>query len=384
MNRLQANAVLAHLISYYMFIIFIVCCIIYYSLFIAVGIDSHEPIRGFFYPANIIDHYIYLENYESLKNGNVNFVGINNIGIALVYYIYFNLLELMGFVIIPEKFSLILNLFIFFLCFISFKRIVRKLNLDITVTWLFIFNCSFWYFAQLINKDVFTIFIFFKLIEYALYNNKIGIFLIFLFSFFIRIQLPAIICVYLFFIYTKPTLKNLIIAYLAISIFNGYISRYQSLIIDESTLSDGLSAFVYQMNINYGVGSLLFNPVRIAQSLYSVLISFDFTYEYGIDVSKLKNIPQVMIFIILSPWIIRAYVRYNCFMKTKVKYVMAIVLAFFLVWLLNPTINSRYVMLIIPFLTLIGLYSLKFGKYIKHENIDNKLSLSSKHNSTFL
>ncbi|EGS1756550.1 hypothetical protein EU672_004933, partial [Escherichia coli] len=68
----------------------------------------------------------------------------------------------------------------------------------------------------------------------------------------------------------------------------------------------------------------------------------------------------------------------------KVKYVMAIVLAFFLVWLLNPTINSRYVMLIIPFLTLIGLYSLKFGKYIKHENIDNKLSLSSKHNSTFL
>ncbi len=87
MNRLQANAVLAHLISYYMFIIFIVCCIIYYSLFIAVGIDSHEPIRGFFYPANIIDHYIYLENYESLKNGNVNFVGINNIGIALVYYL---------------------------------------------------------------------------------------------------------------------------------------------------------------------------------------------------------------------------------------------------------------------------------------------------------
>lgn len=97
-----------------MFIIFIVCCIIYYSLFIAVGIDSHEPIRGF-YPANIIDHYIYLENYESLKNGNVNFVGINNIGIALVYYIYFNLLELMGFIIIPEKFSLILNLFIFFM-----------------------------------------------------------------------------------------------------------------------------------------------------------------------------------------------------------------------------------------------------------------------------
>ncbi|EMN3921159.1 hypothetical protein REJ49_003971 [Citrobacter farmeri] len=384
MNRLQANAVLTHLISYYMFIIFSVCCIVYYFQFVAAGIDSHEPIRGFFYPANIIDHYIYLENYENLKNGNVSFVGINNIGIAFVYYVYFSLLELMGVDIIPERLSLILNLFVFLLCFISFKRIVRKLNLDAIVTWLFVFNCSFWYFAQLINKDVFTIFILFKLIEYALYNNKAGIFLIFLFSCFIRIQLPAIICVYLFFIYTKPTIRNLFIAYLSISIFNGYISRYQTLIIDESTLSDGFSAFIYQMNINYGIGSLLFNPVRIAQSLYSVLSSFDFTYEYGIDVSKLKNIPQVIIFIILSPWIIRVYVRYNLFMRTKAKYVMAIVPAFFLVWLLNPTINSRYVMLIIPALILIGLYSLKFGKKIIYENIDNKLSLSSKHNSTLL
>lgn len=362
MNKLHKNDIFMHLISYYMFIVFFVCCIIYYLQFIVGGIDTHEPIYGYLFPANIIDHSIYYKNYQNLKNGYIDFAGVNNIGIAIIYYIYFGMLESLGFSIVPEKLSLILNLYIFLLCFISFKRIVQKLGLSICITWLFVLNSSFWYFAQLINKDVFTIFILYKLIEYALYNKKIGIFFIFVFSFFVRIQLPFIICIYLFFIYSKPTLKNFLIVYLFMSLINGYISRYQGLIISESTLSDGLSAFIYKMNINYGIGSLLLNPIRLMQSFYSVFDSVNFYSSDGIDVSKLKNIPQLFIFLLLSPWVIKAFYKYSHFMRTKAKYVMSIVPSFFLVWFLNPTINSRYVMLIIPFITLVGLCALKYGK----------------------
>ncbi|BCO13070.1 hypothetical protein RIMD111065_14260 [Aeromonas hydrophila] len=334
----------------------------YYAYFVASSIDTHEPVYGYFYPANIIDHYIYYNNYLDFKTSSINLDGVNNIGIAILYYYYFGFLECIGIDVAPEVATLILNLFVFFLCFISFKRIVIKLGLDVSVTWLFVFNSSFWYFAQLMNKDVFTIFILFKIVEYSMAKKMMSVFAIFVFSMMIRVQIPALILVYLFLIHTKPSIKNFTAVYVIISLFNGYISRYQTIFIGQETLADGFSSLVYSLNVKYGIGSLFLNPLRLVQSLYSVFDSFDFVYRYGVDVSKLKNIPQVMILIILLPYILKCFYHYKYYMNTKIKYVIALIPSFFLIWFLNPTINSRYVMLIVPFLTLIGVFYFKYRR----------------------
>lgn len=348
-----------HIFSYYMFFVFCSCSVFYYLFFIEPSVYTHEPIYGYFYPANIIDHSIYYNNYLSVKDEVLNLDGINNIGIAIVYYFYFGFLEYVGIDVVPEKMALILNLFVFFLCFISFKKIIRKLGLNVSTTWLFVFNSSFWYFSQLINKDVFTILILFKLIEYSIDKRIISLIILFVFSFLIRIQMPALILVYLYFIHSKPSIKNFMIVYIIISIINGYISRYQTMFIGQETLADGISSIIYNLNVNFGIGSLLLNPVRLIQSFYSIFDSFNFEYRYGIDVSKIKNIPQLIVFMLLIPFVLKCFYHYEYYMGTKVKHVMAIAPSFFLVWFFNPTINSRYIMLIIPFLILVGVYCFK-------------------------
>lgn len=360
MSSYEVRNSFKHLVSFYMYVLFCICCYFYYLYFVSDSIHTNEPIYGMFFPANIGDHAIYYRNYLDIKNDAFHLDGINNAGVAYIYYLYFSACEFLLIEHNPQLLSLILNLFVFFFCFTSFRRIVKSLHLKIEVVWIFVLNSSFWYFAQLINKDVFTILILFKAVEYSILKRLPSIVLLMLVSALVRVQLPILIMVYMFLVLSKPTIRNFIFVYVAISLINGYVSRYQTIFIGEETLADGVSSFIYRLNIQFGLGSLFLNPLRVVQSFYSVLDSFNYELKYGVDISKIKNIPQLLVMLVFLPFTIKAFYNYKYYMNTPVKYVMAIVPSFFLVWFLNPTINSRYIMLIIPFFTLVGLYSYKY------------------------
>lgn len=324
---------------------------------------TYEPIKGLLFPVNVHDHFIYVEYMDNIMSAtggyllNIN----NNTGIAIVYIVVTKFLDAIGLGISIDSAALLVNLSVFFLALLSYYRIIGMLKLPKSYVFLFYLNVSFIYFAQLINKDSFTILIFFKLIEYSLYKNHKRIFLLFLFSFFIRVQLPLFIIVYLLLTYKcDKNLKRLAFLYIVFALVSGYLSNYQSLIMSEETLGGGFSYIVHKLNSYYYVGSLILNPLRVLQYFYDLILSFDF-YNLGyVDVSRLKNIPQVIMFILLSPYVFLMFFYYEKNMKTPARYLMAAIVSFFLVWLLNPMINVRYILLILPVVILLGFYKRNF------------------------
>ncbi|EMA4137316.1 hypothetical protein U3A98_000968, partial [Cronobacter turicensis] len=169
-------------------------------------------------------------------------------------------------------------------------------------------------------------------------------------------QLPALLLLYLFFITGKKNhIVKFIVAYVLLSLANGVLAKYQTEFFNESTLSDGMSYLVYTLNRNYYIGSLLLNPIRAIQYVHDAIISFDFIDGYQVDVGRFKNIPQVIFLMSLSPFIINAIVNYNVYMNQKEKYLLAMINAFFGIWLFNPTINLRYFILFFPVLQILGL-----------------------------
>jgi hypothetical protein len=368
------NSIIKKAISFLLFFILLAGCFFYYTFFVEGKLDSHEPAAGFLYPANIIDHNIYYDNLVKMKEGVFHLNGINNLGISIIYGVYFHALEIFGYSGSVEFSALTFNFVVLLGIFLSYIKIIYLLGLKVEMVWLFVFNASLLYFSQLINKDLLTILILFKVVEYSIKKENLAIFLIFVVSFLVRFQLPLIMLVYFLLLYGSNFKRQLFLVYVSLSLLNGFFSRFQSLFIGRETLSDGFSALVYDVNVSYGVGSLLLNPVRLAQYFYSLLGSFNFSLEVGVDVSKIKNIPQILILIFILPYVFKCYFNYNYYMREKIKYVLALIPAFFLVWFFNPTINSRYVMLIVPMLIIVGLYGRKFNVTkvkLKNESLNN-------------
>ncbi|WP_226991960.1 hypothetical protein [Cronobacter condimenti] len=212
------------------------------------------------------------------------------------------------------------------------------------------------YFAQLINKDSFTILIVLLAVSFSISKKWGSFFILVLLSALIRFQLPALLLLYFFFIIgNKKHLLKFLIAYVFLSLINGVLAKYQTEFFNESTLSDGMSYLVYNINRNYYIGSLLLNPIRAIQYVHDAIISFNFIEDNGIDVGRFKNIPQVLFLFFLSPFIINSIINYKFYMGQKEKYLLAMINAFFGIWLFNPTINLRYFILFFPVLQILGL-----------------------------
>ena len=121
--------------------------------------------------------------------------------------------------------------------------------------------------------------------------------------------------------------------------------------------------FLVDFNQRFYVGYLIFNPLRALQYLVDAFSSFSFwTDTGGVDVAKILRIPQLLLLVALAPPIISMIKRFNYWLTTPAKSLVLVVVSFFLVWLMNPTINARYTMLITPVLVLFGLYARRHVK----------------------
>lgn len=351
------------LLSFYLFILFTVSCFFYFQAFSFGNVLDYEPVPGFFYPVNTHDHLVYFDNFRKIISDNLSLSINNNIGIAYIYYfLYLILSAFLGDVSIYYL-SFWFNVIVLLFCFFSYRRIILEFGFKSKVSLTFFFLTFLIYFSQLINKDALTILISLQAVLYLKNKSVFKYFLLVVFSFFVRFQLPAFLFLCWFLSHGKKNhLFILIGVYIFLSLINGFLSKYQTHFLSQSTLGSGLSYLVFSFNQKYYIGSLLFNPFRVVQYFQDYYKSILFVMDDGIDVSRLKNIPHLIYFTFILPYLIRAYLKYPSRMKTDMKYLLSVGVSFFLIWLFNPTINSRYFICFLPIFQIIALYEKSLSK----------------------
>jgi len=150
---------------------------------------------------------------------------------------------------------------------------------------------------------------------------------------------------------------RLAVLYTITSIAAGALSVYAS-VIGEESLGEGFSAYLIAFNDQYLVGYLLFNPLRVAQYVMDAYSSFNiWTDSGGLDVARLLRLPQLLLIVALAPAISSLITRFSYWLTTPARPLVICIVAYLLAWLMNPTINARYVMLITPVVVLFGLYA---------------------------
>lgn len=336
-------------ISFVFFFLFVLICILYYLLCNYFFINIPEITNYVNY-----DHDVYINSIQSIKNGTYVLRINNDIGIALLYtYIikFFNFVGINDIILI----SFIFNIFTLFIIYFNYIRVCDKLNLKGFTKFYFFLGLQILYFTQLINKDLLT-FLFFLLVLNCIIDKKFRLLLIFsLLFFFVRIQLLifGFLAIYLSFGNFK---KRIFCSYIFTSIFGAITSVKAELLSDEA-MGDGFSAFLIQFNKNfYYSGYIIFNPLRVVQFIMDVFMSF-FIYTDGlIDIAKILRLPLLIVFFFLFNPIFYSLRNFSIVNKTEIKPVFIIIISFILTWLINPTINARYVMLIVPFFLILGRY----------------------------
>lgn len=336
--------------------VLLLLCVLYYQRFASDLINFDEKHGYFQFALNKHDHFVYLVNIDVVRMERVIYDLSNDKGISFFYSIIWSLF--------PYDFdpdltliSLIVNSFTICLCYFYYIKISDELKLGTFGKYSFFFNLSLIYFSQLINKDVITILAFLFAVHCGLKNRIFPLLLFMPFFGMIRIQLLAFILIYIFLLISKNHWFRIIIVYTITSLVAGYLSVFYS-VIGEDSLGEGFSSYLVQFNQQYFVGYFLFNPVRTIQYFFDAYGSFwFFTPHGGVDTAKLLRLPQLLLLLFLIKPLLSLFSKFGYWLKTDVRPLVLVIVSYLLTWLMNPTVNARYVMLITPVLVLFALYA---------------------------
>jgi hypothetical protein len=329
--------------------------VLYYYFFSQHLVAHNVQVNDYFLSAlNTHDHFVYVDTIENIRNGGISIGLNNNSGISLIYIALsevFAVEENLNW----KTFSLKVNIFVIILSFIYYVKIHSFLGISRYWSLLFFLNTPLLYFSQLINKDSFTIFSFLIILYYLLKKRFLILLCLLPLFFLIRIQLAIFLLILIFSVAGKHFPLRIFLAYTATSLMGGLIARY-SLVIANESIPEGFSRFVYVMNESYLIGNLLLNPIRALQFIQALLASFDFRLSGVVDFSRLINIPQVVIVLLVFPYFISAFFTSRYYRNSIEKTLLGFIYIYIFVWLMNPTINIRYVLLITPIMILLAIY----------------------------
>lgn len=331
-------------------------CIFYYLVF-AEDLSRYDAQAGFFnYALNHHDHLIYLDNIERLRARDVyGYQLSNDIGIAAIYLV---LARAMPFLVDPDLtlIALVFNCAVMLCCYLVHASICERLNLGALGKLTFFSNLSLIYFAQMVNKDMLTLLAFLLAALVGIQRRYWVLIILVPFFFMVRQQLAVFLLVYCFLMIVRRPVFWILGMYVLFSLAAGYMSVFFSIIGDES-LGSGFSAFLVEFNRQYYAGYLLFNPVRVVQYVLDAYASFFFLTEHGgVDTAKILRLPQLVVVAILSPHILSLLSQFRFWLRSPARPLVIVIVSYLLVWLMNPTVNARYVMLITPILILFGLF----------------------------
>jgi hypothetical protein len=334
---------------------FLLICAAYYFTFSA-DLGTYNAEAGLFQlTLNSHDHFVYVDSIEQIQVGEVIFALSNDLGIAAIYVF---LSRLFPFLVAPDftLLAFVFNCGILCGCYVTYTRICDQLRLGIIGRISFFANTSMVYFAQLINKDLLTILAFLLAVHLGL-KRRLGLLIIMLPALaLVRLQLAVFVLVFVMLMHSPRPWKRILLLYGITSLIAGVLSVFAS-VIGEDSLGDGFSAFLIDFNQRYYVGYLIFNPVRVVQYAMDAYMSFFFWTETGgIDTAKFLRLPQLILMLMLLKPLSTLITRFHDWLRTPARPLVLAVVAFLMAWLMNPTVNARYVMLITPVLVLFALY----------------------------
>ncbi|MEK7747806.1 MAG: hypothetical protein AAB300_01850 [Nitrospirota bacterium] len=340
--------------------VFLAFCILYF-LYFAADLNRYDGESGLFqYALNDHDHFVYVTNidrilFEDLLGYEIS----NDIGIAAIYMA---LASAFPFLVDQDYtlIALVFNCITLIGCYVIYADICNYCKLGQIGNLSFFANLSLIYFAQMINKDMLTIFAFLLAVRCGIHQRMWLLLALIPFFALVRLQLAVFILIFAFLMATPWPGWRIICLYILTSIAAGVLSIFVSIISDES-LGEGFSSFLVNFNRNYYVGYLLFNPLRVIQFIFDAYASFSFSTEMGgVDMAKILRLPQLILLLLLFRPLGSLFIHFRHWLKTRARPIVLVVVAYLLTWLMNPTINARYVMLITPVLVLFALYARRY------------------------
>ena len=310
-------------------------CVVYFLAF-AADMDRYDATGGFWqYALNSHDHFIYVESMDRVREGDFPYEFSNDLGIAAIYVVLAKVFPFL----VDQDFTVISLLF----------------NSVILI-------CSYLVYASICDLLELTVLALLFAVHSGLRGTLYRLILLVPILLLVRQQLAVFALVFVLLMRTAHPWRRIVPVYLVTSLVAGVLSVFTAIIGWES-LGEGFSMFLVDFNQRFYVGYLIFNPLRALQYLVDAFSSFSFwTDTGGVDVAKILRIPQLLLLVALAPPIISMIKRFNYWLTTPAKSLVLVVVSFFLVWLMNPTINARYTMLITPVLVLFGLYARRHVK----------------------
>ncbi len=303
---------------------------------------------------NFFDHEVYWNTLNRIQSQGLSVTSLNNdLGISLLYILFIKFFSLFGITNILDI-SFYINIITLFLVYKTYTDVCYILKLK-GKTWLFFFlEFQLLYFAQLIGKDLFTILFFLIVLKLLLMNRYKEILFWSVVFFFVRIQLLVFGLLVLYLSYGDFR-KRILISYILTSLIGGYTAVNGNLISKES-MGNGFGSYVLYINSEYYyLGNLLLNPIRILQFLLDIFLSFNIYTDGKIDVAKILRIPILIVLTFHLKYIIYFF-RKDFSLNNDLSQIVIVIISFLLTWLMNPTVNARYIMLIVPILLLLLRY----------------------------
>lgn len=331
-------------------------CVAYYLLF-ASDLGIYDGEEGLWQLAlNAHDHFIYLSTMERIRDTELLYEMNNDVGIALIYMA---LSWFLPFLVDEDLalLALVFNSVTLVACWVSYASICHRLGLGTGGKLSFFANLSLIYFAQLINKDMLTVLSFLLAVQLGLAGRRWQLLLLVPFLALVRQQLALFMLMFVFLMWARRPVPRMVFLYVVTSLVAAFLSIFAAVIEPES-LGDGFSAFLIGINQQFYVGYLLLNPVRVLQYVADAYASFwPATDTGGIDAAKVLRWPQLLLLLFLARPLSTMVTRFRHWLDTPARALVLVVVAYLLAWLMNPTINARYVMLITPVLVLFALYA---------------------------
>ncbi len=313
--------------------------------------------------ANLHDHLIYTHFIGYIQNGKSEMLVFgNNVGIASIYYILGKIFNTHNYIDLAH----FVNDIVYCISSIYVFKIFKVLKFPLFLSIFFTFNPINFYFLSLINKDIFTILFVLMLVYYLAKKKYYIFFLVAITSVIIRIQLPLFAFVFYFLSeYHKISMsKKMLIVYLFSAIMAVMLEHTISIISMGSmgsAMGLGVTRIIRELNINYYIGSLFLNPVKIMQYFYDYLLAFKNIFSQDMFYFYRTGNFLNLIFLPISIFSVFVYFTFN--RKTQlpksIKYFLLVIVSFFTVWLINPTVNYRYIGIFIPYFLISGIYITK-------------------------
>lgn len=351
------------LFYYALFIFFILAAISYHIHMVTPIINLYDNQNTYSSIANLHDHYIYKETFEKINYcfgaGGLNYCRNLNLfdnitGISMLYYVLDKLtFSSMSF----SSLALLSNLLAITVIFFTHLLLCKNLNLNGKYLFSIALNLPLIYFSQTAGKDILHILCLYLLL-YLYLNKYIILMLAFtlLSTVFVRVQFGFLIPIVIFMHCKNISYSiRLLLVLLTIALFSSIL--FNRIVGIGDLLPSRSLMMIRDVNaVTFFLGSLIFIPFKIIQSFYETL-TFPLVLFRGVNYFAVFSIPY-LIYLILNLKLVIKNIK-TFFLLNKIG---RFLLLTFLILLVSPFTNPRYVMLYFPIFTLAVIFQKEYLK----------------------